>query len=278
MKQLLLFLSLLIAVNSTLGQPGNDTLDIDIFVIDSYVTPEKPHRIKITFFTSTPVYSKLILNNEHELAVSDTLSDNHIFELNLSGYKFDSTTIPYYIIVRDENDRSAKSELYDLALPDDNELLKGKGSSFFTICCFGGIIFGLPSPTYVVAKEKSYFSLSKEIPIVSFYKGGYNYPIAYVSLEYAHIFEAVRKNYLRLGFKYIFQTGFIEYVSPGVNGFTDFKGFNGLAPEISLGLFKIYNVFTVYTKYRYNFNPGEKSEFFHEISIGLYSNFFSINF
>ena len=123
----------------------------------------------------------------------------------------------------------------------------------------------------------SHFSLVKEMPLLTFFSSGYNYPSTYISLEYAHVFDAPIKNFLRLGYKKIIQLPVIEYMSPGVNLFTDFLGLNGISPEISIGWFKVYNVFTVYSKYRYNYKPGGSNADFQEITVGLYSNFFSIN-
>jgi hypothetical protein len=120
--------------------------------------------------------------------------------------------------------------------------------------------------------------LAKEIPVFSIYGEGYNYPTGYIGVEYAYIFNAPYKHFLRLGYKHIFQLNFLEYFSAGLNGYTDFLGFNGISPEVSIGFFKIYNAFTVFGRYRYNFKPSDVNEDFYEISIGLYSNFFSFNF
>jgi hypothetical protein len=81
-----------------------------------------------------------------------------------------------------------------------------------------------------------------------------------------------------LGYKHLIEVPGIEYVSPGVNGFTNLKGFNGISPELSMGLFKIFDTFTVYSRLRYNFQPGRRNSEFSEISIGLYSGFFAIYF
>ncbi len=269
---------LIMLVNSFIfSQDFSVDYSMDIFLIDSYVTPEKPHRLRISFFTSDSLKSKIILDDQYEISVSEKPTTDHSLNQDITGYQFDSTRVNFFIILIDVKGNEFKSEIYDLALPDDNELLKGKGSSLLTLCCFGGVIFGLPSPTFVAANDKNYFGLSKEIPVLSFYAKGYNYPAAYVSLEYSHIFKFEKKNYIRSGFKYIHQLPFIEFISPGVNGFTDFKGFNGISPEITVGWMRIYNVFTLFTRYRYNFKPGESDSDFHEISIGLYSNFFSLN-
>jgi hypothetical protein len=168
------------------------------------------------------------------------------------------------------------SEQYDFQLPQ--EVKVKSESNFLLLCLFGGSVFLLPAPTYVYANHNSYFSLTKEIPLISLSKKGFTYPAGYFSLEYSHIFNAPNKNYLRIGYKQIIEIPGIQYLSPGINGFTNFKGFNGISPELSAGLFKILDTFILYVRYRYNAKPGETGSEFQEISLGLYSNFFSLYF
>lgn len=264
---------LILALQSLSAQ----TSETEIFIIDSYVTPEKPYKIKISFFTSDSVKSKLILDNKHEVQVSAAYNEDHTIEVLLTKFPFDSTEVPFFVIVESKSGIVDTGDVYDLALPADYELQKDD-ESMLTVCCFGGVIFGMPQPTFVGIDGESYFSLAKEIPVFSIYGSGYNYPVGYIGLEYAYIFNAPYKNFLRLGYKHIFKIDVLEYISPGLNGFTDFLGFNGISPELSVGLIKIYNAFTIYGRYRYNFKPSNSEENFYEISIGLYSNFFSINF
>ncbi len=273
--KLIKYTAIILLITAQLVSAQNNP--VDIFIIDSYVTPEKPYYVKISFFTSDSVKSKVILDDKYEFTVSKKFEEDHSIEVPLKKFLFDSTEVPFFVVVESKSGFLDTGEVYDLALPADFELKKDD-SSLLTVCCFGGVIFGIPQPTIVGLNGESYFSLAKEIPVFSIYGSGYNYPAGYVGLEYAYIFNAPYKNFLRLGYKHIFQTEVIEYVSVGLNGFTDFLGFNGLSPELSIGFFKIYNAFTVYGRYRYNFKPANSDENFYEISIGLYSNFFSINF
>ncbi len=251
---------------------------IDIFVIDAYVTPEIPHTLKLTFFTGEPVKSDLVLNDKYEFMVSKEYLEDHTFELKLSDYDFDSSSVPYYIKVTSKEGINFTSEVYDLSLPSSYEIAGREGSSLWTVCCFGGVVFGMPSPAVAVFDDQSYFSLSKTIPVVSIFSGGYNYPVGIVSLEYSHIFDGPKKNFLRLGYNQVIELDALEYFSPGASGFTDFLGYNGVSAEASIGWFKVYNVFTVYTKYRYNFGISNSEMNYQEISLGLYSSFFSISF
>lgn len=248
----------------------------EIMVIDSYITPETPNKFVLSFFTSDSCTSKLIINHKNVVDVSKVLSENHKIEIELNKLKIDSTAFNYQIIVYDRNGKETHSEQLGVELPDGLVISREQDPGLFKIC-LGGIIFAIPSPTYVYAKDENHWSLSKEIPLINFYSIGYNYPSGYLSVEYSHIPKADRKNFLRFGYKQIIQIPLIKYVSPGLSVFTDFKGYNGMGAEISFGLFQIQNVFTFYTRYRYNFQLINGGRDFHEISMGLYSNFFSLN-
>lgn len=268
-----LVIMLLIFLRPTFAQES----EVEVFVIDSYITQEEPHRFILSLFTTEKVTSFVMIENEYSFVVSDSLAEDHKAEIDISSYQFDSSYVKFYITGIDSTGNKFKSDTFEVVLPFKNNLQSDQNTSLLTVCCFGGIIFGLPSPTVVFNKDETFFSLVKEIPILSFYSGGYNYPSGYLSVEYAHIFNSEFNNYLRFGYKQIFDVGLIEFVSTGVSGFTTFKGFNGISPEVTIGWFKIYNAFTFYTRYRFNFQPSTSDRQFHEISIGLYSNFFSLN-
>lgn len=247
---------------------------IEVFLIDSYITPELPHRFVLTFSTSSVARSKVLIDDKDEFTISDSLADTHKAEIDISGLQFTKTVIPFFIVCVDSLGNVSYSDRYEVELPYEAEV-KG-GSYFLTFCLFGSIIFGLPSPVYVRMQDRDYFSLTKEIPLVFLKTMGLGYPLGYFSVEYSHIFNAPKKNFLRAGYKHIIDIPGIEYISPGINGFTNFKGFNGISPEISVGWFRMFNVFTLYTRYRYNAKPGEAGSEFQEISLGLYSGFFAI--
>lgn len=253
-----------------------DSDSTEIFLIDSYVTPETPNMFILSFITSRPCRSKVVLDNKYNYNVSENLAEEHKISIDISSLKFDSLYIPFIIEVKDSIGNESRSELYDVALPGAQKPMVEKTNYLF-MCCLGGVIFGFPSPTLVLTKDKQYFALTKEIPIFSFRKFTARYPIGYFTIEYSYIFNAETRNYFRLGYKHVFEIPVLEYISPGVNWFTNFKGFNGISPEVSIGIVKFYDVFTVYAKYRYNFKPNDKSRDFHEITVGLYSSFFSLN-
>lgn len=282
MKNLLFILFTVLSFFSqiTFSQDNTDQGGpIEVFLIDSYITPETPHKFMLTFYTSDSCKSRVILDRKYQYEVSKTFAEEHKIEIDITGLKFDTIDVPFMVYVTDKNGIEDSSEQYEVAMPEAiKQEVESANSNLVLMCCIGGTVFLLPSPTFVAWDESRYFSLTKEIPLLSLQPLNYKYPIGYLAVEYSYIFDAPSKNFLRFGYKHIFEVPYIEYISPGINWFTDLKGFNGVSPEVSLGFFKIYDLFTLYTKYRYNYKPGQLGGDFHEISIGLYSGFFTFHF
>lgn len=274
MKLLIVISFFLITAFQLLAQEESDS--VEVYLIDSFVTPEVPHTFVLSFFTSASSTSKVIIDNKYTFPVSDELTESHKQDIDISKLEFIAKNVPFVIVVKDSLGREFTSETYEFELPEEQKI-EG-GSNLLLLCLFGAVDFIIPSPVYVQEKKDSYFSLTKEIPLVSFRGSNYKYPIGYISAEYSHIFNAPIKNFVRVGYKQIIPVPGIEYVAPGFNGFTNFKGYNGISPELSLGLFRIANTFTVYARYRFNAKPGDAGSEFHEFSIGLYSSFFSLYF
>jgi len=249
---------------------------IEISVIDSYITPELPHKFILSFSTSDSSTSFLVFPNGNRIPVSLKLSEDHKIGIELNKLKVDSSMIKYRVAAIGSRGKETLSEIYTVRIPEGLKISDEMDTGLLSIC-LGGIIYAIPSPSYVLFKNEHYWSISKEIPLFSFYPKGYNYPAGYISAEYSYISGAERKNFLRAGYKQIIQIPSIEYLSPGIGYFTDFKGYNGFSPEISLGLFQFSNVFTFYARYRYNFQIKTDGTDFHEFSIGLYAHFFSLN-
>ena len=272
---LLLFFFLFISI-VIFSQNNSDPDSVDVYIIDNYITPEKPPVLIISFFTSLPVKSKIIIDNQYEYLVSKELSENHKDSIDISNLKLKSKQIHFIVQVEDSLRRKYSSEIYEVDLPKEVEIKEE--SNFLLLCLLGGTVFILPSPVYVHWGGNSYFSLNKEIPLIFIRSGGFSYPTGYFSVEYSYVYHAPVRNFLRIGYKHIIEVPGIEYVSPGVNGFTNLNGFNGISPELSIGWFKIFDTFTIYSRFRYNFQPGGRNSEFSEISIGLYSGIFAIYF
>ena len=260
---------------------GQNELDskqdsIEVFIIDSFVPPENPNRFMLSFYTSEVCKSKIIIDQKIEFPISNELTDNHRAEIDISKLNTKKNKLTYVILMENGEGIKSTSEMFDIELQKTQEIVQSKSSYLFT-CLVGGIVFLTPSVTAIQSNGKTYFGLNKELPIVSLHSGGFNFPSDYLSVEYAHIVKAERKNFFRVGYKHIYEIPVVEYISVGLNGFTDFRGLNGLSPELSLGMVKIYDVFTLYSRYRYNFSPGKKGTEFSEVSIGLYSSFFTLH-
>ena len=215
-----------------------------------------------------------MIDQRYEYAVSDELSDMHKMNIEMSKLKFNGKIVTFVIITEDSSGNQFTSEVFDFDLPYEPEIVGG--ADFLQLCLFGGAVFLLPYPTLVIQNGNTLFSLTKEISIVSFRSRNLNYPAGYLSLEYSYIFEADAKNYLRGGYKYMHELPYIEYISPGATLYSNFLGNTGIALELSLGLFTIVDSFTLYGRYRYNIKPGGSKGNFSEISVGLYSGFFSV--
>lgn len=257
----------------------NAQQSLEIYPIDSYVTPEKPYILNVSFYTSDSAVSKIIIEDEYEFIISEKLTDFHEYNLNLSSYKFDSAYISYKLIVENKEKGIYGSEVFEEELPHKN-LIKSKDDySLLGSFCVGSGIFSIPSIAFAKFENGEYFGLTKEFPFLSYYASGYNYPSGYLSIEYTYYFDRDDRpsNFLRFGYKHIVPLPVIEFISGGVTGFTDFKGFNGVSPEVTIGFFEFYDAFTLYGRYRYSIQPSENKKDYHEISAGIYTNFFSLN-
>ena len=275
----ILFILVILTVVSNYSFASNLTFESDsteIYLLDSYIAPEKPTIFNVSFITSNPAKAKLYIDNKYEFTITDTLSEDHKAKIDLAEYGFSKKTVPFYIIAEDSAGNKSKSDVFDLDFP--KQIKMQKESNFLLFGIFFGIQFLVPTPGYAHTSNGNYFEITKEIPLLSFRSSNINYPSGYVAIEYSHIYHADNSNFLRLGYKHIFGTPFLEYISPGVDLFTNFDGYNGYSLEVSVGMFNILKTFTVYSRYRFNSQPSSSDRNFHEISIGLFSNYFSFHF
>ena len=278
MKNILLFILIILFSKPVFSQTDFDTesdsIGIEVFLIDAYVKQEPPYIFILSFYTSEVCLSNVIIDNKYEYLVSSGLSEAHSAKIDISDLKFLDKNVNFVIETIDSLGNKSTSEEFEFDLP--YEPIIKDGSSIWTLCLFAGSVFLLPMPGYVNADGNNYYSLTKEIPIISFRSKRGNYPSGYTSFEYTYIFDAENRNFVRLGYKKIFQIDYLEYISPGITAYTNFNGQNGFAPEISIGWFTLFDTFTLYTRYRYNFKPGDSNSNFHEINLGLYTRFFSL--
>ncbi|MCX7875956.1 MAG: hypothetical protein N2321_07305 [Melioribacteraceae bacterium] len=273
----LLFILLLSFFSKSFAQEITENPNVDIFIIDSYITQEKPHKFFLSFSTSDSCKSTLKLNKLKNFIVSKENNDLHKIEIELNENDFIAEVITYQITLTMKNNSSFTSENYFVELPQDI-IIKEVKNFDYTKMCIGGLVFAIPTFDYAFINGKEFLGLSKEIPLYNFYGNGYNYPQNYFSFEYSHYLKAETKNIIRFHLKHLILPSEIKYISAGLSYFSNLKGYNGIGFELSLGLFQIENVFTFFTKYRYNLQPIKNRKEFYEFSVGLYSNFFSLNF
>jgi len=247
---------------------------IEVYLIDAYCTREMPYTFKLSFYTSEECKSKVILDDKYEFDIATEPTDFHKKDIDISNLSFSGKIVYFIIETETESGMIYKSEKFDFDLPFEPRI--ESGSNLLTVCLFGSVIFLLPYPNYVFDSNSSYFSLTKEVPFISFRSKKLNYPSGYLSAEYSYIFNSDHPSYLRLGYKKLFEVSHIEYVSPGISLYTNFYVNQGISPELSFGLFTIEDSFTFYVRYRYNFALQTNGTNFQEINIGLYSGFFSL--
>jgi hypothetical protein len=275
MKKYILILIVVLLNNFIIAQNEEaEKQGIEIFLIDAYCKPDTPHPFILSFYTDVPAKSKVILEKKYEFIVSKDFSEMHTIQIDITKLFFLDKQVQFVIQVEDTLGNKVTSETFDFDLPYE-PVITG-GSSLFTLCLFGGFVFLLPTPNYVIQYGNSYFSLTKEIPFLSFRSKSFRYPASYFAFEFTYIFNATDKKFFRTSYKRIFEIPVLEYVAPGIGGYTNFSGNNGIAPEFTIGLFRVFDTFTIYSRYRYNFQPSGNKSHFHEINLGLYSGFFSI--
>ncbi len=251
-----------------------DSIGMEVFLIDAYVKQEPPYIFLLSFYTSEVCLSNVIIDNKYEYLVSSGLSEAHSAKIDITDLKFLDKNVSFIIETIDSSGKKSKSESFEFDLP--YEPVISEGSSIWTLCLFAGSVFVLPMPGLMDYSSIGYYTLTKEIPIISFRSKKGNYPSGYVATEYTYRFGDQDNHYLRFGYKKIIPIDYIEYISAGVSAYTNFSGQNGFAPEVSLGWFTLLDTFTLYTRYRYNFKPGDSNSNFHEINLGLYTRFFSL--
>jgi hypothetical protein len=252
----------------------SQTDSVEVYLIDAYCTREMPYTFKLSFYTSELCKSKVMIDDKYEYKVSDDFVDMHKTEININDLSFNGQIVNFVIITETESGKIYQSEKFDFDLPFEPKIQSG--SDLFTLCLFGSVIFLLPYPGYAFDSNSSYFSLTKEIPFISFRSRNLNYPSGYLSIEYSYLFNNENPSYLRVGYKRLFEMPHIEYLSPGISLYSNFDDNQGIAPELSFGLFTIEDTFTFYVRYRYNFTLQSNGTNFQEINIGLYSGFFSL--
>ena len=250
--------------------------DIQLIIIDSFIPPEQPLTLNLSFFTSEPTTSKILISNEFEFVTTEEFTSQHNIKIDISNIAVDNMILQAIIIVTDSMNQITKSE--ELLIDYPKIIKVEKESNFLLFGLMFASVFIIPTPGYAYTEGENRFSLTKEIPLISFTSENINYPKSYFALELTHIYKADRSNFMRVGYRYMKEIPILKYISPGIELVTNFGGFNGIGTSFSIGLFNVLDTFTLYTRYRYNFQPSQSDRNFSEVNVGLYTNFFSVHF
>jgi hypothetical protein len=272
MKLMLAILLIIISFHSNCFSQEEVESELEIFLIDAYCKPDSNRILMISFYSSFPVKSSVIIENKYKFEVSNDYLELHKIRIDLSNLRFEEKQVTFIVKSVDSLGNEYSSETFDFDLPFE-PTVEG-GSNIFALFLFAGAVFFAPNPGLVIQNNKAEWSLTKEIPLLSFRKG-YNYASSYISFELSYFNNFDNKFNYRLGYKKIWEVKSIEFISAGISGFSNFKNQSGFSPEVTIGLFKLYESFSIYTRYRYNyiFNSDYGK---HEFYLGFYSGFFSI--
>lgn len=248
---------------------------IEVIVIESFIPQEKPNEISVTFFASEPVRATLVLNNEYSFDLGEEFKEEYKVIQDISQLKFALKEIKAFVKVVSASGSISHSEEFYLDIPE--EFVFEGGSGEFSNCLLGGVLYLIPTFTAANFKDTWYYGIGKEFSLFTITSNSTLRPIGYFGVEYQYLFKKPRANYLRIGYKHVIEMPIIEFISPGVLGYTNFIGQNGVSVELSVGLFKLTSAFTVVTKGRFSFSPGVKGSEFNEVSLGLQTNFFTFH-
>jgi hypothetical protein len=271
-KITLIILFLLLFQIENFSQINQQSEELEIFLIDAFCKPDSNEIFILSYYSSFPVKSKVVLQNKYEFQVSNELVELHKIRIDLSKLKFDNKQVEFVIISTDSAGIEYQSEKFDFDLPFEPEIKDG--SNLYTLGLFVISVLLVPNPGLSAQNNKFEWSLTKEIPLISFRKG-FNYASSFFSFELSYLNNYENNFIYRIGYKSLWEVKSIEFISAGISGFSDFRKKSGIATEMSIGYFKFLETFTIYTRYRYNYifssNYGV-----HEFYVGFYSGFLTI--
>lgn len=255
--------------------------EFELFLIDNYLKDDNQNVLVLSWNTNIECKSAVIIKEFGKFNASDTLTKNHFIEIDVSKYPRKGDEVEFWIVSTFKDGSTDTSEAFTFYLPpvEEVKIESDKTSFLINTCCIGGSLWLIPSPGISIIDGNLKFSISKEFLLISFgsesaYK---NYPYGYLSVEFTHNLNSDVKNLFRYGYKHIFEINdFVNFIGVGFSGFSNFKGLNGISPEVTVSLFKVLSSFDFYVRYRYDnqLKNGYKS---HNIFVGLFTSSFSLH-
>lgn len=258
--------------------------EFELYLIDNYLRSNEPSKLVISWMTNIKAKSKVKILSLGTFTASDTLTDKIFFVIDVSNLLEKPGDYDFYILSELEDGTEIQSEKFIFTVPNQEiqplDTKRSEFSYYFYTCCVGGSLWLVPSLGLSMNDKTSKFTISKEIPLLSFGSNSAfkNYPYSYLFAGYTHTLKGDVQNIFRYGYRQMFELkNIINYLSIGISGFTNFKGTNGISPEVSFSFLRILATFDLYFLYRFDRELKNGNYSSHQIQLGLFTSSFSLN-
>lgn len=258
--------------------------EFELYLIDNYLRSNEPSKLVISWMTNVEAKSKVNIPSLGTFTASDTLTDKIFLVIDVSKLLDTPGDYDFSILSELEDGTEIQSEKFIFTVPNQEiqplDTKRSEFSYYFYTCCVGGSLWLVPSLGLSMNDKTSKFTISKEMPLLSFGSSSAfkNYPYSYVFTGYTHTLKGDAQNIFRYGYRQLFELKkIINYLSIGLSGFTNFKGANGISPEVSFSFLRILSTFDLYFLYRFDKELKNGNYSSHQIQLGLYTSSFSLN-
>lgn len=258
--------------------------EFELYLIDNYLRSNEPSKLVLSWMTNIEAKSKVNIPSLGTFTASDTITDKIFFVADVTKLLAYPGDYDFYILSELDDGTEIQSEKFIFTIPNQEiqplETKQSEFSYYFYTCCVGGSLWLVPSLGLSINNKTSKFTITKEIPLLSFgSKSAFkNYPYFYLFAGYTHTIKGDVQNIFRYGYRQMFEMKkIINYLSIGLSGFTNFKGANGISPEVSFSFLRILSTFDLYLLYRFDKELKNGNYSSHQIQLGLYTSSFSLN-
>ncbi len=252
---------------------------VRFYLLNSFVTEDKPKELSISFITTRPSKTKILILGNGKFNVSKKLKLKHNFKMDLRGLKVKDNSLAYILIAETKKGVVSRSDTFYVEITDEQLKEINEGENILPLVYLGALTFLAPMPGIVKSNGvDNVVTLNKELPLISLGGSNRKYPLAVLSFEYSYLLNRNLKNLGSVGISFMQQIKYFEYFALGIALTSDFSNNYGVSPSIALGLFNVYNAFTVFIKYKYDYFKAGSINNYNEVKLGLYAKFFSINF
>lgn len=251
----------------------------EVYIIDSYITSESPKRFCLSFSTTDPCLSRLTVSSR-SYSISDSLRTEHGISIRLDSLGVNKG-FDYSIRLLDSEGKFSGD--FNYSVPDygtdSSSVTSGAPGNFYLSCCMGSALFALPYAGYYHQPDGAGFAILKPLPLLVLKSNMLGSSVYFASLYYSHHFKdgsLAPSDYYGAGAGTRQDCPLIDFLMPELSYVLNFKGYGGIMASVTAGLFRMTEGFTFCARYSYSASvSGGKN--FHEISAGIFSNFFSLN-